>query len=123
MKYPSYLKIVFAIFLGGITGGLVIPTVVTYTSGEVPQDKLVCEAIEKNKNLGIHVNPYTSGIIVTIGKMPYVTPTPSILIFFKYRISGVGYLPYWYKSSKKLDSLFSTLPPVKEPTTREKLGI
>lgn len=106
--------VVFMFSIGNITS--------YYTEGVVT-DEYLLEAIKKERVRGISFNQFSKGDIVDIGVLPYITKTTFINGWmFKYRVSGVGMVPYWYKSADTLDKIFSTYTH-HEPTEREKLKL
>lgn len=100
-----------------------IGNVVSYFSQGVVTDEYLLEAIKKERVREIKFNEFSKGDMVQIGILPYITKTTFIHGWlFKYRVDGVGMVPYWYKSADTLDKIFSGYQH-HEPTEKEKLKL
>lgn len=102
---------------------LSVGNIVSYYCEGVVTDKNLLEAIQKERKKGIRFNEFSDGDMIDIGTLPYITKTEFINGWmFKYRVDGVGMVPYWYKSADTLDKLYSTCK-FRKPTEREKLKL
>jgi hypothetical protein len=102
---------------------LSVGNVVSYYTEGVVTDKFLLEAIQKERQRGVEFNEFSNGDIIDIGILPYITKTKFINGWlFKYRVDGVGMVPYWYKSADTLDKLYATCK-IRKLTEREKLKL